>query len=238
MNLSRCRWSVDGKFHGGVVEPGRTVLPLSSLLSRPLVSIELHCLPSSSCAAKAMSHPSGVGVRPHLPTSEFVCVDELWTYSAGMFFCGDYKGPYSHWEASTELSHSNFFVSQRLSGGGSLLSKHPQTVNLPIPADPLASEQSQTKKLWIQTWGFLLVDLEYVFLTLVQSVYFFFFFFFWVILLRIHIFLSPREVQNRGSGEWGGGSRHVVVFKAKSWFSLMCFETEGAVQATVPAPSS
>lgn len=125
-----------------------------------------------------MSHPSGVGVRPHLPTSEFVCVDELWTYSAGMFFCGDYKGPYSHWEASTELSHSNFFVSQRLSGGGSLLSKHPQTVNLPIPADPLASEQSQTKKLWIQTWGFLLVDLEYVFLTLVQSVYFFFIFIF------------------------------------------------------------
>lgn len=70
-----------------------------------------------------------------------------------------------------------------------------------------------------------------------ECVFFFYFFFFWVILLRIHIFLSPREVQNRGSGEWGG-SRHVVVFKAKSWFSLMCFETEGAVQATVPAPSS
>lgn len=37
-----------------------------------------------------------------------------------------------------------------------------------------------------------------------ECVFFFYFFFFWVILLRIHIFLSPREVQNRGSGEWGG----------------------------------
>lgn len=143
------------KFHGSVVRLGQNVLPLSSLLSCPLVSIQLHCLPSSSLTAKAKSHPSGVGVRPHLPTSEFVCVDELWTYSAGMFFCGDYKGPYSDWEASTKLSHSNFFVSQRLSGGGSLHSKHPgfqialhspQTVNLPIPLDPLASQQSQTKR--------------------------------------------------------------------------------------------
>lgn len=57
--------------------------------------------------------PFRVGVRPHLPTSEFVCADELWTYSAGMFFCGDYKGHYSDWEASTELTHSDFFVSER-----------------------------------------------------------------------------------------------------------------------------
>lgn len=91
----------------------------------PLVSIQLHCLPSSNFATKAKSHPSEVGVRPHLPTSEFVCVDELWTYSAGMLFCGDYKDPYSDCEASTELSHNNYFVSQRLSGGGSWHSKHP-----------------------------------------------------------------------------------------------------------------
>ena len=32
-----------------------------------------------------------------------------------------------------------------------------------------------------------------------------FFFFFWIILLRIHIFLSPREVQDRGSREGEGG---------------------------------
>lgn len=90
-------------------------MKLSRLLPHPLVSIQLHCLPSSSSATKAESHPAEVGVRPHLPTSEFVCVDELWTYSAGMLFCGDYKGPYSDWEASTKLSHNSYFVSQRLS---------------------------------------------------------------------------------------------------------------------------
>ena len=43
-----------------------------------------------------------------------------------------------------------FFVSERLSGGGSLHSKHPPppfiTVNLPIPPDPLAAQRGQTKK--------------------------------------------------------------------------------------------
>lgn len=154
-----CRlWSVDWKFHSSNVCLGRNVLPLST--SRP-VSIQLHCLPSSSYTAKAESHPSGVGVRPHLPTSEFVCVDELWTYSAGMFFCGDYKGPYSDWEASTKLSHSDFFVSERLAGGGSLHSKHPNlpthpppTVNLPIPQGHLASQQSQTKRPGSKHEGF------------------------------------------------------------------------------------
>lgn len=42
-------------------------------------ALQLLCLPSSGCASEAKSHPSGFGVRPHLPTSEFVCVDELWT---------------------------------------------------------------------------------------------------------------------------------------------------------------
>lgn len=50
----------------------------------------------------------GLEFGPHLPTSEFVCVDELWSHSAGMFFCGDYKDPYGDWEASTKLSHSDF----------------------------------------------------------------------------------------------------------------------------------
>lgn len=193
------------------------VSPLSSLLSRPLVSIQLHCLPSSSYAAKAKSHPSGDGVQPHLPTSEFVCVDELWTYSAGMFFCGDYKGPYSDWEASTKLSHSNFFVSARLSGGDSLHSKHPNLPTTPLkshhpptptpnckpanPSGPPGILTEPNKSSGSKHEGFT-VYLEYVFLTLelfVHSV----FAFFGIILFRIHIFLSPRELQG-----WGSGGRY------------------------------
>lgn len=86
-----------------------------------LTASQLHCLPSSSCAAKPESHPSGDGVRPHLPASEFVCVDELWTQSAGMFCCGDYK---SCTVTGTQLSHTFSFVSGRLSGGDSSHSKH------------------------------------------------------------------------------------------------------------------
>ena len=124
------RWSVEVPRQHRLARTKR-LATFQSPVPSSLVSIQLHCLPSSSHAAKAKSHPSGVGVRPHLPTSEFVCADELWTYSAGMFFCGDYKGPYSEWEASTKLSHSNFFVSQRLSGGGSLHSKHPSFPTAP-----------------------------------------------------------------------------------------------------------
>lgn len=84
-------------------------------------------------------------------------------YSAGMLFCGDYKGPYSDWEASTKLSHNSYFVSQRLSWEGSWHSKHPcfptaphtpPTVNLPIPLDPLVSLQNQTKRPGSKHEGF------------------------------------------------------------------------------------
>lgn len=118
------------------------------------------------------------GVWPHLPTSEFVCADELWAYSSGVSFLGNYKGPYSDWEASTKLSHNNYLVSQRFLGEGSWHSKHPSfptaphtpTINLPVPPDPLASPHNQTKgrdpnmKAWLE-------DLEYVFLTPVHGVY-------------------------------------------------------------------
>lgn len=132
---------------------------LSRLLSRPLISIPFHCLPPSSCTAKAESHSSEVGVQPHLPTSERVCADDLWTHSAGMFFCGDYKDWNTDWEASTKLSQNNYFVTQRLPGGAQRCHKHPgfptaphpPTVNAPVSPDPLASPWNQTKRDWIQT---------------------------------------------------------------------------------------
>lgn len=143
------------------------------------------CLPSSSYTAKAKSHPLGDGVRPHLPSSEFVCVDELWTNSAGMFFCGGYKGQCSNWEASTKLSHNDFFVLARLSGGGSLHNKQPKHPTTPLHTQslkiPLTSQQSY--KLWTQTWRFHW-DLEDVFPTLELLVHNMKRF------LRIHIFLS------------------------------------------------
>lgn len=195
------------------------ILPLSSLLSHPLVSIQLHCLPSSSSTTKAKSHPSGVGVQPHLPTSEFVCVDELWTYSAGMFFCGDYKGLYSDWEASTKLSHSDFFVSDEPSGGGSLHSKHPDlsTTHLPpnckpaSPSGPYGILTQSNKKAWTQTQGFYCWNMSGICIS--HSVSFcVYFLFFGIILLRIHIFLSSRGLQCWGEGR---DASHVVVFACK-----------------------
>lgn len=67
-----------GSFTAAMLGLDETSCHFSSLLFvRRLVSTQLYCLPSSSYTAKAESHPSGVGVQPHLPTSEFVCVDEL-----------------------------------------------------------------------------------------------------------------------------------------------------------------
>lgn len=198
-------------------------MPLSRLLSRPLVSIQLHCLPSSSYAAKAKFHPSGDGVQPHLPTSEFVCVDELWTYSAGMFFCGDYKGPYSDWEASAKLSHSNFFVLLKLSGGG-FTQQTPQSPNnqllLPLttpnckpanPSGPPGILTEPNKSSGSKHEGFTVIWNMYFSLLSCLIVV--------CLLFWNNIFENPHFPFLLGTallGKWGGDTSRVVVFYAKS----------------------
>lgn len=134
-NNQRCKWDTPSKVHHKNDSTGHLLSTkhhkrklhtsiyqfldeafchFSSLLSHPLISIQLHCLPSSSSATKAESHPLGAGVRPHLPTSEFVCVDELWTYSAGMFFLWwlqrpiQWLGSFLHAVTVTSLFEANF----------------------------------------------------------------------------------------------------------------------------------
>lgn len=161
---------------------------------------------------KVKSHPSGVGVRPHLPTSELVCADELWTDSVGMFFCGDYKGhtvtgkPPLNCHTATALFQKDF-QEVALCKANTLPTTPftPPTVNLPIPPDPLASQQGQTKRPGSKLWV-LLMDLEYVFLTLLHSVYIFLEYYFWESTFSFPLG-SYKAKRVRGS--------HVVVFLGK-----------------------
>lgn len=107
-----------------------------------------------------------------------------------MFLCGDCKDLCSDWEASQNC-HTTLFVSEELSGPGSLHSKQ-------TPVLPPGSKQGHPSTPHPLNWHFdgvqhkgsdpdvrlLLVDLENVFLTLVSAVYIFL----EVKLQRFHIF--------------------------------------------------
>lgn len=117
-------------------------------MSRPLIRILLHCL---------LRRKSKVSLYRSWSSASFTDIraDELWTHFDGMIFCGDYKDRNMDRETSTELSHNNYFVAQRLPGRAPVALQTPRfpnspttplPVNPPFPPDPLASLRNQTKR--------------------------------------------------------------------------------------------
>lgn len=107
-------------------------------------------LPSSRQTIKTQSHHGS----PHLPTSQFVCVDELLTYPTGMVF-GVITKAYSDHEACANCHTETLLFRREIQGGGthmrSLGRIHPPTVNVPITSDTLPL-RSQTIAWTLRAW--------------------------------------------------------------------------------------
>lgn len=155
-----CRPWRAGKFHANIVGFFvRNFSPISRFLFRPLISIQLHCLPSSSETTKAVPHPSGVGVRLiYWHQSLFVWM----SYGLTLLVCsfvGITKADTVTGElalnchTATSLLKQDFQEVALYTANAPASQQTPPTVNLPIP--PSLGLQNQTKIPQSQTsWGF------------------------------------------------------------------------------------
>lgn len=159
-------------------QPGWNVLPLSSLPSRPLLGVQLHCLPSSSYTAEAKSHPSGLEfglIYRH--QSLFVRM----SYGLTLLVCS--------FVVITKAITVTGKLPLNWHTATSLFQKDIEEVALYTATTPISNSSTYppaVKSLWtpwhlnrVKQKGLdpnmrvLLMDLEYVFLTLVHSVFIF-----------------------------------------------------------------